>query len=91
MKYSIDALKEKVLEMYPEIAKQELSVSVHFQQDKDAYIIIFTRGKDSLYTHLDRQDADDCMNNIKCIHLGVQVAQFINNFKDRIVFGREAA
>jgi len=31
------------------------------------------------------------MNGIKCVYLGVQVAQFIKNFDEREVFGRQAA
>jgi hypothetical protein len=31
------------------------------------------------------------MNNIKCVHLGVQIGQFIKNFEERVVFGRKAA
>jgi len=91
MKYTIVALKNKVQEMYPEIDRLKVSVGIQFVEDKDAYRISFSRGKDVLITHLGRQDADDCMNNIRCIHLGVQVAQFIRNFEDRIEFGRNAA
>jgi hypothetical protein len=31
--------------------------------------------------HLEKKDADECMNGIKCIYLGVQVGQFIKNFE----------
>ena len=31
------------------------------------------------------------MNGIKCVYLGVQVAQFIKNFEERAVFGRKVA
>ncbi|MBE0427446.1 MAG: hypothetical protein IBX72_12490 [Nitrospirae bacterium] len=34
-----------------------------------------------LTTHLEKKDADDCMENIKCVYLGVQVSQFIKNFE----------
>ena len=28
-------------------------------------------------THLEKKDADDCTNNIKCVYLGVQIKQLI--------------
>ncbi len=55
------------------------------------YIVTFRRGNESLTTHLEKKDADECMNGIKCVYLGVQVEQFIKNFEARQVFGRQAA
>ncbi len=57
----------------------------------NAYLVTFKRGASLLTTHLEKQDADDCMNGIKCVYLGIQVAQFIKNFEEREVFGRQAA
>jgi len=85
MGYTIVALKEKILEMYPEITKYGISVELEFSEEKDAYIVHFKheRGKDKheLTTHLEKNDADECMNNIKCVYLGIKVAQFIKNFE----------
>lgn len=91
MKYAKAALKEKVLEMYPEIGKHNVKVTLDFNDEKGAYILKFRRGKDELITHLDKMDADDCMNNIRCVHLGVKVDQFIGNFEARAEFGRKVA
>jgi hypothetical protein len=84
-------LRQKIGEMYPEIGQHHLSVSVDFSEEKSAYLITFVRGRETLSTHLDKKDADDCMNGIKCVYLGVQVAQFISNFEEREVFGRKVA
>jgi len=89
MGYTMNDLKNKILEMYPEISKYAIDVSLEFSEPKNAYIVHFKheRGKDKhedkleLTTHLEKKDADDCMNNIKCVYLGVQVAQFIKNFE----------
>jgi hypothetical protein len=91
MKYTLVDLKNKILEMHPDIEKHGVTVGLSFSEEKDAYIVAFKRGRDELITHLDRKDADDCMNNIKCVHLGVQIGQFIKNFEERVVFGRKAA
>jgi len=89
--YTIADLKVKITEMYPEIGQQNLSMSLDFSELKNAYILTFKRGVDELTTHLEKQDADECMKGIKCVYLGVQVAQFIKNFEERKVFGNRAA
>jgi paraquat-inducible protein B len=80
MGYTKVALEDKILEMYPEIAKNGISVGLVFDEKKNAYIVKFTKDKQELTTHLEKKDADDCMNNVKCVYLGVQVQQFIKNF-----------
>lgn len=82
MAYTIVALKEKISEMYPEIEKHGISVGLSFDEEKNAYIIKFKKNKHELTTHLEKKDADECMNGIKCVYLGVQVSQFIKNFED---------
>ena len=91
MTYTYDLLKEKIREMYPEIGEHGLTMDVDFNEQKQAYIVSFKRGKEALTTHLEKNDADECMNGIKCVYLGVQVAQFIKNFEEREVFKRAAA
>lgn len=82
MAYTIVALKEKILEMYPEIEKHGISVGLTFDEEKNAYIIKFKKDKHELATHLEKKDADECTNNIKCVYLGIQVGQFIKNFEE---------
>lgn len=82
MGYTIVALKEKILEMYPEIQKYGISVGLHFDENKNAYIVSFKKNSHELTTHLEKKDADDCMNGIKCVYLGVQIEQFIKNFEE---------
>jgi len=91
MGYNNVALKEKIIEMYPEIGQHNLSVGLDFNTGKNAYVITFKRGKEVLTTHLEKKDADDCMNGIKCVYLGVQVAQFIKNFEEKSAFERKTA
>ncbi len=85
------ALEDKIREMYPEIEDHKVSVGLNFDEQTNAYILTFKRGTETLTTHLEKQDADDCMNGIKCVSLGIQVAQFIRNFEERQVFSRKTA
>ena len=81
MGYTNVALKEKILEMYPEIKKHGISVGIDFNQEKNAYIVRFSKDRHQLTTHLEKKDADECMDGIKCVYLGIQVSQFIKNFE----------
>jgi hypothetical protein len=89
--YTNVALKDKILEMYPEIREHDLSMGLDFDEQKNAYVITFKRGTEELTTHLEKKDADECMQGIKCVYLGVQVEQFIKNFEERGAFGRKVA
>jgi TusE/DsrC/DsvC family sulfur relay protein len=80
MGYTVVALKEKIMEMYPEIEKNGILVGLVFSEEKNAYVVNFRKGKHLLSTHLEKKDADDCLDNIKCIYLGGQIGQFIKNF-----------
>jgi hypothetical protein len=91
MKYTNVALKDKIQEMYPGIAQHKISLGVTYHDEKNAYVLKFKRGTAELVTHLDKLDADDCMNNIRCVHLGIKVDQFVVNFEARNEFGRKVA
>jgi hypothetical protein len=82
MGYTVVGLKTKVLEMYPEIEKMQVIPSLIFDEGKNAYVLKLTKGPHGLSTYIDKVDADKCMNGIECIHLGVQVRQFLENFKE---------
>ena len=81
MGYSNVALKDKISEMYPEVEKHGISVGLDFNKEKNAYIVTFRKGEHELTTHLEKKDADECMDGIKCVYLGVQLGQFVKNFE----------
>jgi hypothetical protein len=81
MGYTHEALKGKILDMYPEIEENGISAELNFIEEKNAYIIRFKKNAHELTTHLEKKDADECMNDVKCVYLGVQVGQFIKNFE----------
>ncbi len=83
MAYTMDSLKDKIYEMYPEIKQHGIALFIEFDSNKNAYIVKLNKSEQELTTHLEKKDADDCMNNIKCVYLGVQIGQFIKNFEAR--------
>lgn len=82
MGYTQVGLEEKILEMYPEITKHGISVGLSFDEGKNAWIVKFKKGIHELTTHLEKKYADDCMDNIKCVYLGMQVGEFLKNFEE---------
>jgi hypothetical protein len=82
MGYTIVGLKDKILDMYPEIPKLRVVSTLTFDEGKKAYVLKLTKGPHELSTYIDQADADKCMGGIECVHLGVQVRQFLENFKE---------
>jgi hypothetical protein len=81
MSVDVKALEAKLKEMYPEIVKHGLGLSLNFDNGKNAWIVKFKKDKHELTTHLEKKDAEDCLEGIECVYLGVQVGQFIKNFE----------
>ncbi len=82
MGYTNVALKDKIVEMYPEVERHGITVSIDFSEEKNAYIVKFKKDSHELTTHLEKKDADECMDGIKCVYLGTQVGEFIKNFEE---------
>jgi len=82
MGYTVVGLKTKILEMYPEIEKLGVIPSLTFDDDKKAYLLKLKKGVHELGTYIDKADATRCMDGHVCVSLGVQVRQFLENFKE---------
>ncbi len=82
IRYTIEGLKDMIYELHPEIVQHALNLSANFDAGKNAYVLTFSRGDRELNTYLDKQDADECLGGKKCIHLGVQIAQFLDDFEE---------
>jgi hypothetical protein len=81
MSFTPAALKDKITEMYPEIDKHKIIMSVDFDAAKDAYMVKLKKDKHEMTTHVEKKDAEDCLRNIKCVYLGTQIGQFVKNFE----------
>ncbi|MHB8840590.1 MAG: hypothetical protein ACYC56_02175 [Candidatus Aquicultor sp.] len=82
MSYTKDELAIKLREMYREIDQHDLDVSLEFDNDENAWVIHLVKGEHELKTFLNKKDADECMNGIKCVYLGVQIGQFVQHFEE---------
>jgi hypothetical protein len=75
------ALCEKITSLYPEIGACEINIDVDFNKEKGAWVVDLKKDKHHLQTHLDIDEADQCMLGKKCVSLGVQIAQLKENIK----------
>ncbi|MCK8602262.1 hypothetical protein [Desulfoferrobacter suflitae] len=75
------ALESKLREMYPDIDKYKFDLALNFNEQKDAWIVELKHGKHELTTHLERKDAEACLDGVQCVYLGVQIGQFVKNFE----------
>jgi hypothetical protein len=82
MSYTIAGLKTKILEMYPEIEKLGVVSSLTLDNEKKAYVLKLKKGQHELSTYIDKVDATRCLDGHVCVALGVQVRQFLDNFKE---------
>ena len=76
-----DELAAKLRTLYPEIDTHGIALEVEFDHGKDAWTVKFAKGPHHLTTHLEKKDADGCMEGVQCVYLGVQIAQLIRNFE----------
>lgn len=81
MGYTIVALKEKISEMYPEITQHGITLGLEFNSELNTYDVKLKRDSHSLLTHIGKEEADECMDGVKCVHLGVQIGEFVKNFE----------
>ncbi|EPR41184.1 dissimilatory siroheme-sulfite reductase, gamma subunit-like protein [Desulfovibrio sp. X2] len=77
MSLTPQSLLQKVKEMYPEIERYKLKASVSFDEAKDAWILKLVKDSHELVTHIERMDAEKCMEGVECVYLTHQVGQFI--------------
>ncbi len=84
MGYTQVGLEDKLLEMYPEITKEGLSLKLEFDEEKNAWIIHFEKRGHKRYAILDKKDADTCMDGNVCIYLGTLVSQYIKDLENEI-------
>jgi len=84
MSYGKEELKNKLIEMYPEITTYGLSTELEFDDDKNAWVVRFSKGNHNRHAFLDKGDADSCIEGDACIYLGILIAQYIKDLEAEI-------
>jgi hypothetical protein len=83
MAYSLEELKAKLLERHSDLAKLGVTLEVSYDRDRDSYVVQLSKGGRQAETLISRKDADECMQGIECYHLGIEVFNFMQEFKDK--------
>jgi hypothetical protein len=74
-------LCEKIKSIYPDIGECGIDVDVTFDEEKKAWVVDLKTEKHELTTHLEPQEADECMDGKQCVSLGLQIAQLKANIE----------
>ena len=82
MGYTIEGLRDKILEFHPEIAAKGINLLVTFDEASNRFVLQFSQENEELGVFLDKKDADACMNGKKCVNLAVQVAQILAELEE---------
>jgi hypothetical protein len=82
--YDLDAVKEKILELYPDIQKYGIFLSV--KKDKmiggDKYVLTLEKDNRHSSFEIGRQDVRTCMEGQMCGLITAELARFIRQFID---------
>lgn len=73
-------LKKRIIEIYPEVQKYSVESDVTFDEKTDSWLVTMKKGENELSTHIEKQDAEDCLKGNKCIYLGTQIGRFIQSY-----------
>jgi hypothetical protein len=82
LSYTKETLGKKLIAMYPQISEHDISMDFDFNDSENAWVIDFKKGPHELKSFLDKKDADDCIEGIKCVYLGVKIGEFVKNFEE---------
>ena len=80
MNVKASQLIEKIREIHPEIEKNGVQVTCYFEDKTQSWVVGLSFGDHELETRLDKADAEDCLGGRKCVHLGVQIGRFVENY-----------
>jgi hypothetical protein len=81
--YNKEELCEKITQLYPEIGKCGIDISVNFDAEKNAWVVDLVKDSHELKHYLDLPEANDCMEGNKCVPLGLEIAQLKKNIEGK--------
>jgi hypothetical protein len=80
MEIKASELIAKIKEIHPELEKNGVQVICYFEEKSGAWVVGLHFDGNSLETHLEQADVEDCLAGRQCVHLGVQVGRFVKNY-----------
>ena len=74
-------LCDKIKSIYPDIGECGIDVDVEYDETKKAWVVDLKKDEHELKTHLELQEADECMEGKQCVSLGVQIGELRTNIE----------
>ncbi|MBW1670714.1 MAG: hypothetical protein JRJ43_03275 [Deltaproteobacteria bacterium] len=74
-------LCDKIKSIYPDIGECGIDVNVEYDETKKAWVVDLKKDEHELKTHLELQEADECMEGKQCVSLGMQIGQLRTNIE----------
>ena len=84
MGYSLEELEQRLREHHSDIDKHGIKVNVSFDRDRVGYVVELTKEGKQAEIFISKKDADECMQGIECYHLGIELGNFLREFKEKI-------
>ncbi|SKA77806.1 hypothetical protein [Desulfobaculum bizertense] len=73
-------LLKMIQSLYPEAESHGVTLHVEQEVDGGDWLVTIRKDADELRTHISDQEATDCLEGKKCVHLGMQIGTFIKNY-----------
>ena len=74
-------LCQKITEIYPDIGACGIDVDAFYSTAKNTWVVELKKGGHQLKHHLEKDDAQDCLNGKQCVALGLEIAQLKKNIE----------
>jgi hypothetical protein len=84
MGYSLEELERRLREHHSDIAKHGIKLDVSFDRERTGYVVKLIKDGKQAEIFISQKDADECMQGIECYHLGIELGNFLREFKDTI-------
>ncbi|WP_027720664.1 hypothetical protein [Maridesulfovibrio zosterae] len=80
MSVSNTQVRDKIINLYPEIRKYDLDIVTEFSDEKNAWIITLVKDGETLFTHIETEDVEKCIEGHKCVYFTNQLMGFIDAY-----------
>jgi hypothetical protein len=84
MGYSLKELEQRLLEHHSDIVKQGVKLKVSLGPEREGYAVKLAKDDRQAEIFISKKDADECMEGIECYHMGIEIGNFMREFKENI-------
>lgn len=76
-----ETLCDRIRSIYPEVGECGIDVDVDYDKAKSAWSVDLKSRGHRLKTYLEPEDVEACVQGKKCVSLGAQIGQLVENIK----------